>query len=161
LKIDLNDWVSSPQELKSLLMGVRSYAHWYAQTTVKMKVTKDMSQTAPAVSQAVTDLLNTWFSQTPPSQTGLDELLALLQKFESTAPRITITLAAAAPESLKKQLTNWCRQNIDPNLLVDYRFSSTILGGMVIRHRSHVYDWSFKRQIMANRANFPEVLRRV
>ena len=53
-----------------------------------------------------------------------------------------------------------CRP-VAPDVLVNFQFNATILGGMVVRYGSHVYDWSFRRQILAKRDTFPEVLRRV
>jgi hypothetical protein len=32
---------------------------------------------------------------------------------------------------------------------------------MVVVHGSRIYDWSFRRQILATREKFPEVLRNV
>jgi len=62
---------------------------------------------------------------------------------------------------IQKNLVNWCRENIAPNILITFQFNATLLGGMVIRHGSNIFDWSFRRQILAARNNFPEVLRRV
>ena len=91
----------------------------------------------------------------------LDELIATLEVYRKTATTVTITLAAPATSEIKKTLVNWCRHNISADILVSFQFNATILGGMVVRHGSRVFDWSFKRQILAARANFPEVLRRV
>jgi F0F1-type ATP synthase delta subunit len=84
-----------------------------------------------------------------------------LREFEESAPHITLTLAAPAPNGLKKTLISWCRDNIDKNILVDFKFNATILGGMVVVYGSRIFDWSFKRQILAAREKFPEVLRNV
>ena len=70
-------------------------------------------------------------------------------------------MAGPAPAQLKQKIVEWCRKNIDGDILVDFRFNATLLGGMVVKWGSHVYDWSFKRQLMAARAKFPEVLRNV
>ena len=84
-----------------------------------------------------------------------------LEKYIKTAPSITITLVAPTTNDTRKTLVNWCRKNIAPNILVDFRFNTTILGGMVIRYGSHIFDWSFRRQLLNNSKNFSEILRHV
>ena len=74
---------------------------------------------------------------------------------------MSITLAAPAGAGLKRTLAEWCRQNIDENLLVHFDFNATLLGGMVVNYGSRIFDWSFRRRILEDRAKFPEVLRRV
>jgi F0F1-type ATP synthase delta subunit len=74
---------------------------------------------------------------------------------------MTITLAAPATTGIKKQLTAWCRDNVAPDVLVRFEFNQTLLGGMVVRFGSHIYDWSLRRQILDGRTKFPEVLRNV
>jgi F0F1-type ATP synthase delta subunit len=162
MKLNLQDKVLSPQDLKALIFEIRKYARWYAQTAVKMQRAGDNgSYEPPAISHPAIGLLREWNEQQPLSKEHLEELLAAMEAFKDTAPQITITLAAPAPGSLKQALARWCRQYIDPNILIEFKFNATLLGGMVVRYGSHVHDWSFKRQIMAARNRFPEVLRRV
>ncbi len=153
--------ISSPQELKAIIVEVRRYAHWYAQNSVKLHVTGNGSTEQFVISPTAIELIKDWSVQKPLSEKSLDELIATLENYESKAPRLTITLAAVPPNDLKKTLVEWCREHVAPNVLVDFRFNSTLLGGMVVRYGSHVYDWSFRRQILAARDRFPEVLRRV
>ena len=87
----------------------------------------------------------------------LEELEARLK----TAPRATITLAAMPSEGMKRDISTWMRQNIEPSLLMEFSYNSALLGGMVIRIGSHIYDWSFRRQILVSAGEFTKVLRRV
>lgn len=162
MKIKLPDSVSSTQDLKAVILEIRGYARWLSQASVKMKASGNNSYgEAPAVSEAAASLINDWTKDNQLSQKSVDELIATLEDFEATTPSMTITLAAPAPNSLKKALISWCRTNINPNILVNFKFNSTIGGGMVVACGSHIYDWSFKRQILAAREKFPEVLRNV
>jgi hypothetical protein len=158
---NLQNNVFSPQDLKVTVLEVRKYAHWFSQSLIKTKVAGGGYSNPPQISQAAAILINELAAQKPLSTEILDGFIASLEKLETTLPRITIILAAPAPASLKKTLVAWCRQNINPNILVEFRFNSTLLGGMVIRYGSRVDDWSFRRQILAARGRFPEVLRRV
>jgi hypothetical protein len=151
--------VLSVDDLKSVILEVRKYITWFSQTEIKMKVTKDNSYELPAISATATEVINEWLNGNPPTQKNLEGLLLALEDFEASAPRVTITLAAPPPNSLKQSLSGWFRQNVSPNMLVNFKFNGTILGGMVISYKSHIYDWSFRRQVLANREKFPEVLR--
>jgi len=160
--IQLPNSVASPQDLASLLTEVRECAKWYAHETVKKKVsTKATRSASPALSPAATELLKQWGKKEPLNQKSLDALIELLEKYQDDAPLITITLAAPAGGGTKKTLVSWCRENIADNVLVTFQFNSTLLGGMVVRSGSHVFDWSFRRQVLAKRDTFPEVLRHV
>lgn len=158
---NLQNNVASPQDLKELILEVQKYAKWFSQYAIKQKV----SGAAPAQQLEVTPpaaaLIQDWTKDKPPTQASIDELIKALELIETNSPQITITLAAMPPVALKKTLVDWCRKNINPSVLVEFRFNSTLLGGMVLRYGSHIYDWSFRRQILSAGPHFPEVLRRV
>ena len=161
MKLNLQDSVYSPQDLKAIILEVRKYARWASQYGVKMRIANGKSSQPPAISLPATRVIKDWAEEKPLNQKSIDELLKTLDSVEAGSPRISVTLAAAPSGSLKITLVKWFRENIDPNILVDFHFNSTLLGGLVIRYGSHVYDWSFRRQILASREHFPEVLRRV
>ena len=161
MKPNLPSSVLSLQDLKSIIVDIRKYSEWFSLNAVKTKVAGSPYAEQPAISPAAITYVEQLAAKAPLSVASLDGLIKELEKLGATLPSITITLAAPAPGSLKITLVNWCRQNIDPNILVDFRFNSTILGGMVLQYGSHIYDWSFRRQILTARQHFPEVLRRV
>lgn len=161
MKIKLQDNIASRQDLKEVILDVRKYAQWYSQTSVKMKYGSNQNNELPPISAAATNIINEWNKEDPVNSKSLDELLMALEDFEADAPHMTITLAAPASNSLKAVLLKWCRENVAPNILVDFKFNSTMLGGMVVQYGSHVYDWSFRRQVLASLDKFPEVLRNV
>jgi hypothetical protein len=151
----------STQDLKEVILEVHKYATWFNQTAVKMRITKDNSYELPTILPAATNIINEWLAGRAPSQKSIQDLLTALEDFEATAPIVTVTLAAPPPNSLKQTLAEWFRKNVDPNTLVNFKFNRTILGGMVVSYKSHVYDWSFRRQILTSKEKFPEVLRNV
>ena len=160
MRIRLPVDVSSHQDLKSVVLEIRQYAQTLAQAAVKSHVSGDDTYQPPAVSPAAIDLIQQWHGEQQPNRKSLDELIAALEELAAAAPRISITLAALPPNDLKKTLIGWSRQHIDPNILVEFKFNSALLGGLVVRYGSRIYDWSFRRQILAGLGKFPEVLRR-
>jgi hypothetical protein len=160
-RINLPDNISSRQDLREVILEVRRYAKWYSQTAVKMQFSGKNAYEQPEFSPAANNVISEWNKTNPISSKSLDELIAELEDLAAKALHITITLGAPPPGSLKKALVKWCRANIAPVILVDFKFNSTILGGMVVQFKSHVYDWSIRRQLLAGREKFPETLRNV
>jgi hypothetical protein len=161
MKLSLQDDVTSVQDLKTVILDIRKYAKWFGQTLVKMRMAGGGPYEPPVISTPAANLINEYSGGQQVNKEKLDELVAALEDFEATAPHISIALAAPVPSDLRKTLTDWFRKNISPNALVDFSFNSTMLGGMVVQYGSHVYDWSFKRQILVAHEHFPEVLRHV
>jgi len=161
MKLKLPDTVCSPEDLKAIVLELRQGAQWLSQSTIKLQVTRQTAGEAPAMSPTTMLLMQAWTGGKPLDQQALNGLITELESLAATAPRMTITLAAVASRSLKKQLVAWCREKINPNTLIETRFDATLLGGMVVQFGSHIYDWSFRRQILAARERFPEVLRNV
>jgi hypothetical protein len=142
--------ISTTQDLKSLIVEIRAYAKWAANQSIKERTGVKSDTAPPALSPIASELIA--------ANDKFDDLIASLDHIAANAPRVNITLAAPPTKGIKTALTDWCRQNLAPDILVSFDFNTTILGGMVVRHGSHVYDWSFRRQILANRAAFPATL---
>jgi hypothetical protein len=161
MKFKLPDSISSLQDLTSLQLELKEYARWFAHDAMKKRVTATSTSPAPVISPAAHEVIRDWHAKHAETQQSLDELIQTLDNYKKAATTITITLAAPPTADIKKTLVNWCRVNIAPNILVSFQFNSTLLGGMVVRYGSRVFDWSFRRQLLASRNIFPEILRRV
>lgn len=161
MKLKLQDTISSPQDLRAIILEVREYARWFAHNDRKKSLHISGASARPDISRAADALIDEWESKNPISQRSLDTLIQTLEDFEESAPQMTITLAAPAPNSMKETLVAWCRTNIAQDVLVNFQYNSTLLGGMVVRYGSHVFDWSFRQKILESLNHFPEVLRRV
>ena len=161
MKLALPSSVSSQQDLAALTIEMHDYAKWWSHNAIKLRVGAKTGTPPPVLSPAALELIRSVGNSKLLDQKHIDDIITQLEALKKSADTLTITLAAPATASVKATLVGWCRQNIDPGILVTFQFNSTILGGMVIHYGSRVLDWSFRRQILAARGNFPEVLRRV
>lgn len=161
MKLKLPDSIASLQDLSALQLELHEYAKWFSHESIKKRIDAKHASAMPSLSPAAMEIIRTWHTKTTLTEHTLDELLKTLEAYRNSAPTITVTLAAPATSTVKKTLVAWCRQNIAPDVLVSFQFNATLLGGMVIRYGSRVFDWSFRRQILGARDKFPEVLRRV
>jgi len=160
-QLKLDDGISSLQDLQAVITEIRDYARWFAHNAIKKRLKVKGAAPEPELSAPARMLIRWADAQKPLSQASLDDLLATLDNYQKTAPQLDITLAGPPPRDVRKKLVAWCRGNVAPNVLVNFQFDSAILGGLVVRSGSRVFDWSFRRQILANRDKFPEILRRV
>lgn len=161
MKFKLPDTISSSQDLAALILDVQEYARWFSHESIKNRTGAKRTSEPPLVSPEAMEVIHGWEAKQPLSRERLDSLIRTLTEYKKHAPSLTITLAAPPTRPVKTALVAWCRQNISPDTLVTFQFNSTLLGGMVVRHGSHVSDWSFRRLILENRQKIPEVLRRV
>lgn len=165
MKFELPAIISSTQDLSNLIIEIGGYARWFAKDAIRRRVStkkrKKHSNDEPVLSSAASEVIRNWSSSNPMTSLSLNKLVKTLEKSKASASVIAITLAAPPTNEVKTKLVAWCRKNIAPDVMVSFNFNTTILGGMVVRSGSRIFDWSFKRQILAARESFPEVLRRV
>ncbi|MEO5499742.1 MAG: F0F1 ATP synthase subunit delta [Candidatus Saccharimonadales bacterium] len=159
--MNLPSSISSLQELNVLGLELREYSKWFAHNAIKERVHAKNATLPPALSAGASELMRSSSTGKLLSQTILDTLIKDIEMLKKTAPSATITLAAPVNNQTKLSLVGACRTNIENNLLVTFKFNSTLCGGMVIQYGSRVFDWSFRRQILENRAQFTEILKRV
>lgn len=159
MKLKLDDSIASPQDLRALIAELHAYGNWLAHNDIKRRVGAGSKNPTPELSPAAKACLKSYVPTSAKAEAALEELVSELDRLSRKASIVTITLAAPAPGSLKKTLVAWCRENLSGDVLVSFQFNANLLGGMVVRSGSHIFDWSFRRAIMENRAKFPEVLR--
>lgn len=162
MKFKLPNDIASPQDLASLQREIHDYATWYAHESIKKRVAIKHASTPPILSTGAKQLIRD--VETSPggvSRQSLDSLQRMLADYAANVSTVIITLAAPAPASLKSSLVGWCRDHISPQVFVSFQINSTLLGGMVVRYGSRVFDWSFRRQLLGASGTFPEILRRV
>ena len=145
MKFKLAADVYTPQQLMALIdelkRQLRQHSHEAVKATVGGKATPAATGTFdPKAAEA---------------------LLRELEELVKSAPRVHLTLAAMPGEGMKRQLADWLRANVSPAVLVEFNYNSALLGGMVVRIGSRIFDWSFRRQILASAGEFTKVLRHV
>lgn len=161
MKLNLPESIHTMQDLASVQREIQAYSKWFAHESIKKRTQAKRQHDTPDLSPAAEELLGDWTDKNAITQKQIDLLIAEMTDYRHRSKIITITLAGPPPTDVKKKLVVWCRKNISQNVLVNFDFNRTLLGGLVVRFDSQIYDWSFRRQIMTNQQKFPEVLRNV
>ena len=147
MRFKLAPEVYTPQQLSLLIDELKRQLRQHSHETVKAEVG---NKPLPGDANA-----------TAFDAKAAEVLLGELEELVKSAPRVHLTLAAMPSEGLKRQLADWMRENVSPTVLVEFNYNSALLGGMVVRIGSRIFDWSFRRQILASAGEFTKVLRHV
>lgn len=161
MRLRLPASVSTPQDVTSLLLELRQYARWFAHNNIKAQLNSKTASKPPILSEPAMAAVRASTGKDLLNQQILNELITALEAHRSSAETVTITLAAPATTTVKQALVSWCRENIAGDILVSFQINTGLLGGLVVRYGSHIHDFSFRRQILANKQKFAEVLARV
>lgn len=154
MNIALPATVASRQDVARLRTEVERYRSWIQQYKNAMKRDIRYQHEQPALSDAATILIRQWLEA---NQT-LDALIVELATIAKTAPSITLTLVGPAPASVQAQLVGWARSHLSEQMLVEFRWNAQILGGIVARTDTSIYDWSHRQLLMASRGKLVERL---
>lgn len=113
------------------------------------------------LSQQTLDLIASLPRQKHADPTYLDEVARDLAAMVTQAPVVHITLAAAPGPTLKHELVRWFRDACGSQVLVAFRVTPDIAGGMIVRTTNRIHDFSFRNLLTAEPAKFVEAVERV
>ncbi len=161
MTLSIPDTIVSPQDLTGLILSLHRYASDLQKASIKRRATKHTNGNTLPVPEDVAQFLAAQHISDTANTTTIKECITALESLRKSATVITITLATQPTMDVIRQLTTWCRSNISKNVLVRFEHNRLLLGGMVVRSGSHIYDWSFRRALQNTPTSFSEVLRRV
>ena len=93
--------------------------------------------------------------------TNLPKLRSFIADMLSTAPQISMILAALPNTVEQVELVQWLRSRINPNLLVHFVQNNDLLAGCVVRTDQTVYDLSLRKALWQNQDKLIERLAHV
>jgi hypothetical protein len=140
----------SPDQLSGLVLALQDLA-----TAVRDAQARQQDAT-PNVSADLAALLNE-NKIADNDIAGIETLAKEAQVVLEKAPTIHILLAAMPGRAVKRQFVTWFRTQINPATLMTFAARSDIGGGAVIQAGSHLYDLSFRRGIIDNKARLTEI----
>lgn len=155
--------VTSISDLQSLIREVQLFEQWVIQQSVRsgVRTKRHTKLTEPEISDITKQALRSWQEAHELSARSLQQMSRELEAQKLQAKTITIILAAPVTPPIKERIVTWCRASIGDHVFVNFEFSRSLLGGMIVRTGSKIHDWSYRSQILAGRNAFPEVLRNV
>lgn len=155
LKLPLD--LYSPDQLGILLVEANEHLSAIRDASVRAKTAGRVVEIAnPHTSALMTGILqsNDFKANDPQSYVVLSKGFTIVR---DKAPVAHLTLAALPNRTLKRQLVEWFRQNVNPYMLLTFAVRTDIGGGVVVRVGSRIYDFSFRQQILGNKHRISEI----
>ncbi|MGH7196851.1 MAG: hypothetical protein ACREGJ_03770 [Candidatus Saccharimonadales bacterium] len=136
-------------------MELRSYVGGLRDVAVRAKVKPEATTEQPFASEFLKSFLETASAEN--DRGSLENLVDELEQKLEKSPVVHLTFAVLPNRAVKRQLTLWFRTEIHPDCLLTFVARSDIGGGAILQAGSHMYDFSFKRQILDNKARISEL----
>jgi F0F1-type ATP synthase delta subunit len=151
--------IYSPDQVSTVVLDLNTFQGELRDDQARAKI-KSKKTEAPEPTALLRDVLDAAGLDNP-TPDALDELRKLLENMLAKAPVAHVTLAALPKLPIKTKFAAWFRQEISPNMLLTFAVRTDIGGGAVVQTGSHVYDFSFRNLLMANKAKLAEIAARV
>jgi cobalamin biosynthesis Mg chelatase CobN len=151
--------VYSPQLLEAVRYEIEEYLDWYRQTRIQKKVGARNASPEPTHSAETVLVIEAWLAGKAPTLESLEELIDRLKELK--LPVVHITLAAMPNHAQRETLVSWFRNNSTPHLLLSFVSDRNLGGGILVRTPNHVFDYSWKQQLVNGRTKIAEILKRV
>lgn len=150
----------SPDQLSAIIIELRTYIGSLRDATVRAKAAHGEVGEPMHLSALLLGAFTGAGIKTT-DQDGAEKLLLQLQAIRDKAPAVHLMMAALPNRQLKRKLTEWFRAQIHPYAMLTFATRTDIGGGIVVQAGSHIYDYSFRQQLLGNKHRISEIFKRV
>lgn len=142
----------SPDTLSFAIMELSHYSGALRDYAARATAGHAPQPQPPEVLAHILDILDV-----PNDLEAIENLRKNLEQHLLKAPTVHLILAAFPSSAVKRQLAQWFRAEISNDILLTFAVRSDIGGGIVVQAGSHLYDFSFKRTLLSNKARISEI----
>ncbi|HSH31644.1 MAG TPA: hypothetical protein VK963_03190 [Candidatus Saccharimonadales bacterium] len=158
----LPDSIGSPEQLQEVAMNLDDYIADCRSRAIKQRKGLDAATDQDNVlRQRLGDLAALLGPADKLDLEQAEQLRTWLTQLAREAPVVHLTLPDLAGASLKQQLVAWIRANLSPHSLVAFHHNRALAGGMVVRTANHIYDFSFRKRLLDQRAAIARIIKNV
>ena len=150
--------VYSPQLLESVIYDIQYYLDWIHQNQIRKKVGAQ-AKAQPNHSDETVLVIEAWLGGRPATLELIESLLEHLKALK--LPQVHVTLAALPNRGQRETIVKWFRTNTSPQVLVSFVADRNVGGGLVVRTPNHVFDYTWKQELVAARDKLAGILKRV
>ena len=150
----------SPDQLSAIILELRGHIGKLRDTAVRAKAQHAEVGAPPHTSALLLGVFK-GAGITSTDQQAAEKLLNELEAIRDKAPAVHLMMAALPNRDLKRKLTVWFRAEIHPYTMLTFATRMDIGGGIIIQAGSHIYDYSFRQQILGHKARISEIFKRV
>lgn len=162
LKLTLPITIYSPQAINTIIDEVDNYTAFVRERMITKRAgLKPLKARTIALSEELTSFLQLNFTDKDPN---LDELMATnnwLKGLLQTNYLVTVTSAAVLQTPERKWLVEWFRNNTHPLVLINFNVNPSLIGGLVVRTRSKIFDMSFVSKLTHAKQSLVKIIAHV
>jgi hypothetical protein len=145
----------SPEQLSAVIIEFRGYIGELRDTAVRAKALHATAG-APHASALLMGVMHE-SGVNATDQPEAEKLLKELEAVRDKAPAAHLMMAALPNRDLKRKLTEWFRTEIHPFALLTFATRADIGGGFILQAGSHVYNYSFREQLLTHKHRIAEI----
>ena len=145
----------SPEQLGAIIIELRSHSGGLRDAAVRARATKQ--EAAPIHTSALLMAAYREAGVSPTDQPNTEKLLKQLEAIRDRAPAVHLMMAALPNRDFKRKLVEWFRAEIHPYALLTFATRADIGGGIIIQAGSHIYNYSFREQILSHKNRISEI----
>jgi len=145
----------SPEQLSAVIIELRGYISALRDTAVRAKAAHATAGTPHASALLLGTMHESATKAT--DQADTEKLLKQLEAIRDKAPTAHLLMAALPNRELKRKMTDWFRTEIHPFALLTFAVRADIGGGFILQTGSHVYNYSFREQILSHKSRISEI----
>jgi len=145
----------SVDQLSAVILELREYSSQLRDAAVREK-SGHTAKEPPHVSALLLGVLH-GAGIRQGNRAELETLVKELETLRAKANVAHVTLAALPNRTFKRQLTVWFRAEVDPAMFLTFAMRSDIGGGVIVQAGSRLYDFSFRRALLANKQRIAEL----
>ena len=146
----------SPEQLSAIIIELRAHNSAVRDANVRSKATHEQSP-APVHTSALLMATLREAGVGPTDESALEKLLKQLEVIRDRAPAVHLMMAALPNRDFKRKLTDWFRAEIHPYAMLTFATRMDIGGGIIIQAGSHIYNYSFREQILSHKQRISEI----
>jgi hypothetical protein len=146
----------SPEQLSAIIIELRGHISSLRDASVRAKASHTATSEPVHTSALLLGVLRE-SGVSPTDQPADEKLLKELEAIRNKAPAVHLMMAALPNRDLKRKLTDWFRAEIHPYTLLTFAVRADIGGGVIVQAGSHVYNWSFREQILNHKSRISEI----
>lgn len=158
--LKLPDTISSPDQIMAFIEDLADYQAYIRKLNVaaKVKVDSPSGLESPSMPIELVEFLKSQFGNEEVAIARLEEIKTFFKEVKASCPSIHIMMAYLPTVSERAEIVHWFRNNIAENILINFTQNSDVIGGLLIRTRTKIFDMSFRTVLLANKARLAELI---
>ncbi len=158
--LKLPNTISSTDQIVAFIEDLTDYQSYIRKLSVaaRAEVERPAGLESPSMPIELVNFLKAQFGEEEVSIDQLEDIKIFFREVYSSSLTVHIMMAYLPNTSERTEMVHWFRDNIAPNILINFTQNSDMIGGLIVRTRAKIFDMSFRTVLLANKARLAELI---